>query len=59
MGNVLKGAPEHSAEYFGETRDHWWHDDFIEMIAKRWRLESVRSILDVGCGVGHWGRVLA
>jgi SAM-dependent methyltransferase len=59
MANVLKGAPEHSAEYFGDTRDHWWHGDFIEMVAKRWRLDSVRSVLDVGCGVGHWSRVLA
>jgi ubiquinone/menaquinone biosynthesis C-methylase UbiE len=59
MGNTLKGRPEHSAESFGDTRDHWWHDDFIEMVAKHWRLEAARSVLDVGCGVGHWGRVLA
>jgi SAM-dependent methyltransferase len=59
MGNALKGRPEHSAESFGDTRDHWWHDDFIEMVAKRWRLEAARSILDVGCGIGHWSRVLA
>jgi ubiquinone/menaquinone biosynthesis C-methylase UbiE len=59
MANVLKGRPEHSAEYFGDTRDHWWHDDFIALVAKRWRLEAARSVLDVGCGVGHWGRVLA
>jgi SAM-dependent methyltransferase len=59
MGNAFKGRPEHSAEYFGDTRDHWWHDDFIEMLAKRWGLDAAHSILDVGCGVGHWGRVLA
>ncbi len=59
MGNVLKGRPEHSAEYFGDTRDHWWNDDFIALCARRWRLEETRSVLDVGCGVGHWGRVLA
>ena len=59
MANALKGRPEHSAEFFGDTRDHWWHDDFIEMVAERWRLEFVCSILDVGCGIGHWGRVLA
>lgn len=28
-------------------------------MAKRWNLEAVRSVLDVGCGVGHWGMVLA
>ncbi|MDB4981089.1 MAG: hypothetical protein JWM82_1841 [Myxococcales bacterium] len=59
MGNVLQGRPEHSAEYFGDTRDHWWNDDFIALCARRWRLEEARSVLDVGCGVGHWGRVLA
>jgi ubiquinone/menaquinone biosynthesis C-methylase UbiE len=58
MGNPLKGRPEHSAENFGETRDHWWHDDFIEMVGRHWRLEAVGSVLDVGCGIGHWGRVL-
>src|ERR1700690_1896221 len=58
-GNALKGRPEHSAESVGDTRDHWWNDDFIQMVAKRWRLESARSILDVGCGIGHWSRVLA
>jgi SAM-dependent methyltransferase len=59
MANALKGRPEHSAEFFGDTRDHWWNDDFIALVAKRWRLEAARAVLDVGCGVGHWGRVLA
>jgi SAM-dependent methyltransferase len=59
MGNVFKDMPAHSAEYFGDTRDHWWNDDFIGMLGKRWHLEHVRTALDVGCGVGHWGKVLA
>jgi 2-polyprenyl-3-methyl-5-hydroxy-6-metoxy-1,4-benzoquinol methylase len=59
MGNALKGQPEHSAEFFGDTRDHWWNDDFITLCARRWNLAGTRSILDVGCGVGHWSRVLA
>jgi SAM-dependent methyltransferase len=49
----------HSAEYFGESRDFWWNSDFVALMAKRWRLSEARSILDAGCGVGHWGRVLA
>lgn len=48
----------HSAEYFGEGRDYWWNQDFIALMAKRLDFSRVRSVLDVGCGVGHWGRVL-
>lgn len=59
MGNELKNRPEHSAEYFGDTRDHWWNADFIQMVARHWHLERTHAVLDVGCGVGHWGRVLA
>ena len=28
-------------------------------MAKRWKLDAVRDVLDVGCGVGHWGMLLA
>jgi len=48
----------HSAEYFGPERDFWWDDDFVSLVAKRLGLGRVRSALDVGCGVGHWGRTL-
>lgn len=59
MSNEFKGWPEHSAEHFGDTRDHWWNLDFLRLMAKRWRLDGVRDVLDVGCGVGHWGMLLA
>ena len=49
----------HSADYFGDTRDFWWNRDFLELMAARWNLASVRKALDVGCGIGHWGRCLA
>ena len=49
----------HSAEYFGETRDFWWNVDFLKLIGERLKLQNVRAVLDVGCGVGHWGRALA
>lgn len=51
--------PAHSAEHFGATRDHWWNLDFLRLMAQRWRLDSVRDVLDVGCGIGHWGTLLA
>ena len=51
-------ASLHSAEYFGEQRDFWWNQDFVALMAKRWKLGDVKMALDVGCGVGHWGRVI-
>jgi len=49
----------HSGHYFGDQRDLWWNYDFIELMSKRWELGAVRTVLDVGCGIGHWGFTLA
>jgi SAM-dependent methyltransferase len=48
----------HSAEYFGDQRDHWWNQDFMGLMAKRLGLGEVHKALEVGSGVGHFGRVL-
>ncbi len=48
----------HSAEFFGEQRDYWWNQDFLDLMARRWRLEEVSSLADIGCGVGHWSLLL-
>jgi len=48
----------HSGEYFGESRDSWWDHDFVAFLFKKWQLGHCRYVLDVGCGVGHWGRVV-
>jgi len=53
------GAKPHSAEFFNDMREFWWNRDFLELMARRLELDRVRSVLDVGCGVGHWGRALA
>jgi SAM-dependent methyltransferase len=52
-------AQPHSADYFGDTRDFWWNRDFLELMSVRWNLTTVKRALDVGCGIGHWGRCLA
>jgi SAM-dependent methyltransferase len=49
----------HSAAYFGEARDFWWNLDQLELCARRIGLGDVRTVLDVGAGVGHWGRLLS
>jgi SAM-dependent methyltransferase len=49
----------HSAAYFGPERDFWWNLDQLELIARRRDLASAQSVLDVGSGVGHWGRLIA
>ena len=48
----------HSAEQFGPQRDFWWHRDFLDLMATRWRLREATSLADIGCGQGHWSRLL-
>jgi SAM-dependent methyltransferase len=50
---------ERLAGFRGDWRDSWWNQDFLGLMAHRWRLDQVGSLLDVGCGVGHWGQRLA
>lgn len=59
MSTTIEQRKPHSAEYFGEYRDFWWNADFLELIAKRFHLDQVEAVLDVGCGIGHWGQCLA
>ncbi len=48
------GEP-HSAAFFNPQRDFWWNDDYLQLVAARLGLDGVRSALDVGAGLGHWG----
>ncbi|MCC8983488.1 class I SAM-dependent methyltransferase [Bradyrhizobium acaciae] len=59
MTNQYRAQTSHSAEYFGDTRDYWWNLDFLGLIAVRLAFAQIGSVLDVGCGVGHWGQLLA
>ena len=56
---MSSGIKLHSAEYFNETRDLWWNRDFLNLMSQRWQLFKSKNILDVGCGVGYWGRTLS
>lgn len=56
---AVAGERKHSEDWFGEWRDHWWHPDFLALMAQRWGLGTRSRVLDVGSGVGHWGRALS
>ena len=46
------------AGFRGSWRDLWWNRDFLDLIGRRFELGNIRHALDVGCGAGHWGRVV-
>jgi ubiquinone/menaquinone biosynthesis C-methylase UbiE len=48
----------HSEEQFGAQRDFWWRQDFLDLMATRWRLREASSLADIGCGLCHWSRLL-
>jgi len=49
----------HSAEVLGDWRDDWWAGDYLRLLGQRLGLSSVRTAVDVGCGKGHWSRLVA
>ncbi|MEK7195257.1 MAG: class I SAM-dependent methyltransferase [Patescibacteria group bacterium] len=49
---------KHSEAFLGRYRDFWWNPDFVDLMAKRWNLRRVLSVADIGCGLGHWSRLL-
>lgn len=57
-GDAKMADKGHSEDYFGEFRDFWWNEDYINLLAKRWDLNSYSTLLDVGCGLCHWSKIL-
>jgi SAM-dependent methyltransferase len=52
-------STRHSEAYFGAQRDFWWNPDHLRLLAAKWRLQEVASlVVDIGCGAGHWSRLL-
>lgn len=48
----------HSAAFLNALRDFWWNFDYLQLVARRLRLDAVRSALDVGAGLGQWSTLL-
>jgi SAM-dependent methyltransferase len=59
LNDTSESPQPHSWEYFGEARDFWWNLDFLELMAVRLQFDQVGTVLDAGCGIGHWGQLLA
>jgi hypothetical protein len=38
MADATTERKGHSAEQFVESRDYWWHEDFLRACVGRWRL---------------------
>jgi len=54
----VKQKKGHSEEHFHEERNHWYNEDFLDLMAKRWRLNQYSTLLDVGSGLCHWSKLL-
>lgn len=48
----------HSQNQFVDYRNFWWNKGFIDLMARRIRLNKHQSLLDVGCGQCHWSKLL-
>lgn len=48
----------HSEDHFGEYRNFWWNNDFLNLIAQRIDLKKCNKILDAGSGQCHWSKLL-
>lgn len=58
MTRMNKATRPHSSEYFGDERDFFWNPDFLDLVARRLNLRTIRRAADIGCGIGHWSGLL-
>lgn len=42
----------HSESHLVESREYWWNQDYLQLLAQRLELESCQKIADIGCGLG-------
>lgn len=59
MSDKRQPDEPHSARVLDDTRNTWWNDDFLSLVAARTGLDQCSRVLDVGCGHGHFSRKIA
>ncbi len=42
----------HSEALLVESREHWWNEDYLDLLAGRLDLEHAMDLIDIGCGKG-------
>lgn len=50
----MSSSTPHSVAQFTPVRDHWWHGDYLDLMARRLDLGACRNVLELGAGKGHW-----
>ena len=48
----------HSEPYITDERERWWNKDYIQLLQKRFNLLNCKKVLDLGCGAGHWTKII-
>ena len=60
MSTSRETSEPHSAQYIEDAnRNFYWNRDQVQLVADRLGLQTATTMLDVGCGVGHWTFLLA
>jgi SAM-dependent methyltransferase len=60
MSTSRETSEPHSAQYIEDAnRNFFWNRDQLQRVADRTGLGHVETMLDVGCGAGHWTFLIA
>ena len=54
----MKNSEIHSEEWITDAREYWWNEDYLKLILKRYNLENISSLADIGCGEGYMSKKL-
>jgi len=52
LKNKTKRKKAHSEDYLVDSRDYWWNEDYLALLADRLDLDQCENLADIGCGKG-------